>query len=118
MGSLRVHGTPVRLSGRDSRRGTFSHRHAVLVDQKIEEEYLPLDNLAGHQARFEAFGSPLSEAAAPGFEYGYSLSDPSTLTIWEAQFGDFANASAAISSMKIHRAEQVASIDHAFARIS
>ena len=96
MGSLLVEGTPVRLSGQDSRRGTFSHRHAVLIDQKTEEEYLPLDNLSDHQARFEAYDSLLSEAAVLGFEYGYSLSDPSTLTIWEAQFGDFANGAQVI----------------------
>ena len=96
MGSLLVDGTPVRLSGQDSRRGTFSHRHAVLVDQETEEEYLPLDNLSDHQARFEAYDSLLSEAAVLGFEYGYSLSDPSALTIWEAQFGDFANGAQVI----------------------
>jgi 2-oxoglutarate dehydrogenase E1 component len=96
MGSLLVEGTPVRLSGQDSRRGTFSHRHAVLVDQKNEQEYLPLDNLSDHQACFEAYDSLLSEAAVLGFEYGYSLADPSTLTIWEAQFGDFANGAQVI----------------------
>ena len=96
MGSLLVSGTPVRLSGQDSRRGTFSHRHAVLVDQKTEEEYFPLDNLSDRQARFEAYDSLLSEAAVLGFEYGYSLSDPSTLTIWEAQFGDFVNGAQVI----------------------
>jgi len=96
MGSLLVDGTPVRLSGQDSRRGTFSHRHAVLVDQLTEEEYFPLDNLSDHQARFEAYDSLLSEAAVLGFEYGYSLSDPSTLTIWEAQFGDFVNGAQVI----------------------
>ncbi|MFB3117469.1 MAG: 2-oxoglutarate dehydrogenase E1 component, partial [Myxococcota bacterium] len=96
MGSLLVDGTPVRLSGQDSRRGTFSHRHAVLVDQKNEQEYLPLDNLSDHQACFEAYDSLLSEAAVLGFEYGYSLADPSTLTIWEAQFGDFANGAQVI----------------------
>jgi len=96
MGSLLVAGTPVRLSGQDSRRGTFSHRHAVLVDQKTEEEFFPLDNLSDQQARFEAYDSLLSEAAVLGFEYGYSLSDPSTLTIWEAQFGDFANGAQVI----------------------
>jgi 2-oxoglutarate dehydrogenase E1 component len=96
MGSLLTRGTPVRLSGQDTRRGTFSHRHAVLVDQKTEEEYLPLDNLSDHQARFEAYDCLLSESAVLGFEYGYSLADPSTLTIWEAQFGDFANGAQVI----------------------
>ncbi|MGE4607648.1 MAG: 2-oxoglutarate dehydrogenase E1 component, partial [Myxococcota bacterium] len=95
-GSLLVEGTPVRLSGQDSRRGTFSHRHAVIVDQKTEEAYLPLDHLSETQARFEAYDSLLSEAAVLGFEYGYSLADPSTLTIWEAQFGDFANGAQVI----------------------
>ena len=96
MGSLLIHGMPVRLSGQDSRRGTFSHRHAVLIDQKTEEGYFPLDNLSDHQARFEVYDSLLSEAAVLGFEYGYSLADPSTLTIWEAQFGDFANGAQVI----------------------
>jgi len=96
MGSLLIEGTPVRLSGQDSRRGTFSHRHSVLVDQKTEREYFPLDHLSDDQARFEAYDSLLSEAAVLGFEYGYSLADPSTLTIWEAQFGDFANGAQVI----------------------
>ena len=90
-GSLLVEGTPVRLSGQDSSRGTFSHRHAVFVDQKSGEEYAPLDHLTATQARFEVYDSLLSEAAVLGFEYGYSLADPTTLTIWEAQFGDFTN---------------------------
>ncbi|MEN8180995.1 MAG: 2-oxoglutarate dehydrogenase E1 component [Myxococcota bacterium] len=95
-GSLVLEGTPVRLSGQDSTRGTFSHRHAVLVDQKTGEEYAPLDNLSPTQARFEAYDSILSEAGVLGFEYGYSLADPSTLTLWEAQFGDFANGAQVI----------------------
>jgi 2-oxoglutarate dehydrogenase E1 component len=90
-GSLLVEGTPVRLSGQDSVRGTFSHRHAAIVDQKTGEEYLPLAHLSAQQARFEVYDSLLSEAAVLGFEYGHSLADPTTLTIWEAQFGDFAN---------------------------
>jgi 2-oxoglutarate dehydrogenase E1 component len=96
MASLLVEGTPVRLSGQDSCRGTFSHRHAVLVDQKTEEEYVPLDCISAQQARFEAYDSLLSESAVLGFEYGYSLADPSTLTLWEAQFGDFANGAQVI----------------------
>ncbi len=96
MGSLLAEGTPVRLSGQDSCRGTFSQRHAVLIDQKTEEAYLSLDHLSATQARFEAYDSLLSEAAVLGFEYGYSLADPSTLTIWEAQFGDFANGAQVI----------------------
>jgi 2-oxoglutarate dehydrogenase E1 component len=95
-GSLLVEGTPVRLSGQDSSRGTFNHRHAVLVDQRTGDEYAPLDHLAATQARFEVYDSQLSEAAVLGFEYGYSLADPTTLTLWEAQFGDFANGAQVI----------------------
>jgi 2-oxoglutarate dehydrogenase E1 component len=90
-GSLVCEGTPVRLSGQDSVRGTFSQRHAAIIDQVTGEEYVPLDHLSTTQARFEAYDSLLSEAAVLGFEYGYSLADPLTLTLWEAQFGDFAN---------------------------
>ena len=95
-GTLLVEGTPVRLSGQDSSRGTFSQRHAALVDQSTGEEYLPLDHLSPTQARFEVYDSLLSEAAVLGFEYGYSLADPTTLTIWEAQFGDFVNGAQVI----------------------
>ena len=84
-------GYPVRLSGQDSVRGTFSHRHSGLVDQKTEETYFPLRNLGRVQAHFEVLDSALSEEAVLGFEYGFSLTDPDTLTIWEAQFGDFVN---------------------------
>ena len=84
-------GYPVRLSGQDSVRGTFSHRHSGLVDQKTEETYFPLRNLGPNQAHFEVLDSALSEEAVLGFEYGFSLTDPDTLTIWEAQFGDFVN---------------------------
>ncbi len=95
-GSLLVEGTPVRLSGQDSSRATFSQRHAVLVDQVSGEEYAPLDHLSETQARFEVYDSLLSEAAVLGFEYGYSLADPTTLTLWEAQFGDFVNGAQVI----------------------
>jgi 2-oxoglutarate dehydrogenase E1 component len=90
-GTLAVEGVPVRLSGQDSGRGTFSHRHAVLVDQKTEQRYIPLNNIREGQATFEVHDSPLSEQAVLGFEYGYSLADPNSLVLWEAQFGDFVN---------------------------
>jgi 2-oxoglutarate dehydrogenase E1 component len=90
-GSLVTEGTPVRLSGQDSSRGTFSQRHAIVVDQKTGQEYAPLDHIAETQARFEAYDSHLSEAGVLGFEYGYAEADPTTLTLWEAQFGDFSN---------------------------
>ena len=95
-GTLLLQGTRVRLSGQDSSRGTFSHRHAVFVDQDSGEEFVPLDHIAENQARFEVFDSLLSEAAVLGFEYGYSLADPGTLTLWEAQFGDFVNGAQVI----------------------
>ncbi len=90
-GSLLMEGHPVRLSGQDSERGTFSHRHSVLMDQDSEERYIPLDNLRFGQAPYEVINSPLSEAGVLGFEYGYSLAEPQMLVLWEAQFGDFAN---------------------------
>ena len=90
-GSLLLEGTPVRLTGQDSVRGTFSHRHAALVDAKDGRSWIPLDHLAEGQARMEAVNSPLSEEAALAFEYGMSSGDPRRLVVWEAQFGDFAN---------------------------
>ena len=90
-GSLLKQGSPVRLSGQDSRRGTFNQRHAALTDIENEEEYLPLAHLAECGAWFEAYNSPLSEAAVLGFEYGFSRDYPEALVLWEAQFGDFAN---------------------------
>ena len=90
-GTLVAEGYPVRLSGQDSGRGTFSQRHSVLIDQSTEERYIPLNNLAEGQALFEVHDSPLSEFAVLGYEYGYSLAEPKALTVWEAQFGDFAN---------------------------
>ena len=89
-------GTFVRLSGQDSGRGTFSQRHAVLVDQETEERYVPLNHVRDGQAGFEIVDSPLSEAAVLGFEYGYSLAEPHALVMWEAQFGDFANGAQVI----------------------
>jgi len=95
-GSLLLEGIRVRLSGEDSQRGTFSQRHAVLIDQVNQHEYTPLNNIAEHQARIEIYNSLLSEAGVLGFEYGYSLADPRTLVLWEAQFGDFANGAQVI----------------------
>lgn len=90
-GTLLAEGTPVRLSGQDCERGTFSHRHAVLYDTETREKYVPLLNLSENQARFCVYNSLLSEAGVLGFDYGYSLDYPQMLCIWEAQFGDFAN---------------------------
>jgi 2-oxoglutarate dehydrogenase E1 component len=90
-GTLVLEGTPVRLSGQDSARGTFTQRHTIFYDYEDGHEYCPLRHIAPDQARFDVYDSLLSEEAVLGFEYGYSLGDPLTLTIWEAQFGDFAN---------------------------
>jgi len=95
-GSLLVEGVPVRLSGQDARRGTFNHRHSVLIDTENENEYVPLSNIEPGQAWFEAYNSILSEAAVLGFEYGFSRDYPDGLTLWEAQFGDFANGAQVI----------------------
>jgi 2-oxoglutarate dehydrogenase E1 component len=89
--SLLREGHPVRLSGQDTERGTFSQRHSVLVDQDNEDRYIPFNSLGESQAHFEVINSMLSEEAVLGFEYGYSLAEPNALTLWEAQFGDFAN---------------------------
>jgi 2-oxoglutarate dehydrogenase E1 component len=94
--SLCAEGTHVRMSGQDTGRGTFSQRHAILVDQETEERYVPINHVRAGQAPFEIIDSPLSEAGVVGFEYGYSLADPSTLVLWEAQFGDFANGAQVI----------------------
>lgn len=96
LGSMLLDGVPVRMSGQDTERGTFSQRHAVLVDNVDEHKYVPLCNLDPKQAPFEIYDSVLSEFAALGFEYGYSVSAPNTLTVWEAQFGDFANGAQTI----------------------
>jgi len=98
-------GIPVRLSGQDSIRGTFSHRHAVFVDVVDERRYCPLVQIAESGARFEVYNSPLSEAAVLGFEYGYSRDYPETLVLWEAQFGDFANNAQVIIDQFIVSAE-------------
>lgn len=90
-GTLVNEGYPVRLSGQDCERGTFSQRHSVLTDQITERRYTPLQNISDKQARYEVINSMLSEEAVLGFEYGYSLAEPNVLTLWEGQFGDFAN---------------------------
>ncbi|MCW8307544.1 2-oxoglutarate dehydrogenase E1 component [Acidiphilium sp. PA] len=95
-GSLLLEGHRVRLSGEDCQRGTFSQRHAVLVDQSNQHEYVPLNNIRADQAKIEIFNSLLSEAGVLGFEYGYSVADPRTLVLWEGQFGDFANGAQVI----------------------
>jgi len=95
-GSLLCESTPVRLSGEDVARGTFSQRHAVLVDQQNEDRYIPLNNIRFGQAPFEVVDSPLSEFGVLGYEYGYSQAEPHALVLWEAQFGDFANGAQVI----------------------
>jgi len=95
-GSLLKQGVPVRLSGQDSRRGTFNQRHAALIDIENEETYVPLEHLAGDGAWFEIYNSTLSEASVLGFEYGFSRDFPEALVLWEAQFGDFANGAQTI----------------------
>ena len=95
-GSLLVEGSRVRLSGEDTQRGTFSQRHAFLIDQTNQYEYVPLNNIQLDQAKIEIYNSLLSEAGVLGFDYGYSLADPRTLVLWEGQFGDFANGAQVI----------------------
>jgi 2-oxoglutarate dehydrogenase E1 component len=104
-GTLLLDGAPVRLSGQDSERGTFSHRHAVLYDIETRESYTPLLNLGEKQARFCVYNSLLSEAAVLGFDYGYSLEYPQMLCIWEAQFGDFANGAQVVIDQFISSGE-------------
>ena len=104
-GSLMLEGTPVRLSGQDSERGTFSHRHAVWYDSKDRTRYVPLLNMEDRQGQFCVYNSLLSEAAVLAFDYGYSLDYPSMLAIWEAQFGDFVNGAQVILDQFIMSAE-------------
>ena len=104
-GSLLLEGTPVRLTGQDSQRGTFNQRHAVLVDTETEKDYLPLGHLAPNQAFCEIYNSSLSEAGCLGFEYGFSRDYPEALVLWEAQFGDFANGAQVIIDQFISAGE-------------
>jgi multifunctional 2-oxoglutarate metabolism enzyme len=105
IGSLVLDGTAVRLAGQDTRRGTFSQRHGVLVDMETEAEYIPLANLAPEQAPYMLYDSVLSEYAALGFEYGYSIAAPDALVLWEAQFGDFANGAQIVIDQFVVAAE-------------
>lgn len=104
-GSLQVEGFPVRLAGQDCTRGTFSQRHSGWVDQTTEERYYPLNHIRPGQARYEVIDSMLSEYAVLGFEYGYSLAEPNALTLWEAQFGDFANGAQIMFDQFINSSE-------------
>ena len=105
-GTLVLEGTPVRLSGQDSGRGTFSQRHLAFYDSETGKRYVPLQHISPDQARFEVFDSSLSEYAVLGFEFGYSVADPLTLVIWEAQFGDFANGAQIMIDQFISCCEQ------------
>jgi 2-oxoglutarate dehydrogenase E1 component len=105
LGTLLCEATPVRYSGEDSIRGTFSQRHAALIDQTTEERYFPLEHIRYGQAPFEIIDSPLSEFGVLGFEYGYSLAEPHALVVWEAQFGDFANGAQVIIDQFISSGE-------------
>jgi 2-oxoglutarate dehydrogenase E1 component len=104
--SLLLEGHPVRLSGQDSERGTFSQRHSVLVDQENEDRYVPFNHLGEKQSRFEVVNSMLSEEAVLGFEYGYSLAGPNALVLWEAQFGDFANGAQVVFDQFVSSGER------------
>src|SRR5579862_4290790 len=104
-GSLLKQGVPIRLSGQDSRRGTFNQRHAALIDVEDEREYVPLEHMAQENAWFEIYNSPLSEASVLGFEYGFSRDFPEALVLWEAQFGDFANGAQIIIDQFIAASE-------------
>lgn len=104
-GTLLTEGFPIRLSGQDCRRGTFSHRHAVLYDTESRNRYFPLSQLASNKTSFNIFNSPLSEEAVLGFEFGYSLAQPKGLVLWEAQFGDFVNGAQNIIDQYITSSE-------------
>ena len=105
-GSLLLEGDVVRLSGQDCGRGTFSQRHSHVIDQNTEDRYTPLNNLGGDQARYEVIDSMLSEEAVLGYEYGYTLSAPNSLVMWEAQFGDFTNGAQVIIDQFISSSER------------
>ena len=105
-GSLLIEGRNIRLAGQDTVRGTFSHRHASFHDTKTDHEWVPLATLAPDKVRFQIYDSPLSEAGALGFEYGYSVAAPKTLVLWEAQFGDFVNAAQVIIDQFIASGEE------------
>jgi 2-oxoglutarate dehydrogenase E1 component len=103
--TLAVEGVPIRMSGQDSERGTFSHRHSVMHDVDTGKEHMPLNHLSDEQARVQIYNSPLSEAGVLGFEYGYSIAYPDGLVLWEAQFGDFANAAQVVIDQFLASAE-------------
>jgi len=104
-GACAIEGTPVRLSGQDCGRGTFSHRHAVLTDQETGEDYVPLQHIREDQAKVDVLDSPLAEMSVLGFEYGYTTAEPNMLIMWEAQFGDFANGAQVIIDQFISSGE-------------
>src|SRR5690606_17254031 len=105
-GSILLDGNAIRLSGQDSERGTFSQRHSVLYDQNDETRLIPLNNLGPQQAYYDVINSMLSEEAVLGFEYGFSLAEPRALTLWEAQFGDFANGAQVVFDQFISSGER------------
>jgi 2-oxoglutarate dehydrogenase E1 component len=105
-GTLALEGTPIRLSGQDSGRGTFSQRHLAFYDYETSKRYVPMQHIAPGQGKFDVFDSSLSEYAVLGFEFGYSVADPLTLVIWEAQFGDFANGAQIMIDQFISCCEQ------------